>query len=60
MYTPIEIERYTKILRQAGVPDDTISSMMDFVYTIASIAVYITASKSIKLKRHGKEQNIER
>ena len=46
MYTPIEIERYTKILRQAGVPDDAISSMLDFVYTIASVAVDIAVSET--------------
>lgn len=48
MYTPIEIERYTKILRQAGVPDDAISSMLDFVYTIASVAVDIAVSETCK------------
>ena len=46
MYTPIEIERYTKILRQAGVPDDAISSMLDFVYAIASVAVDIAVSEN--------------
>ena len=41
MYTQKEIERYTKLLRQAGVPDEAVSSMLDFVYTIASVAVDI-------------------
>ena len=43
MYTQKEIERYTKMLHQAGVPDDAISSMLDFVYAIASVAVEITS-----------------
>ena len=46
MYTQNEIERYTMILRQAGVPDDAISSMLDFVYTIASVAVDIAVSET--------------
>jgi hypothetical protein len=41
MYTQKEIERYTTLLRQAGVPDEAVSSMLDFVYTIASVAVDI-------------------
>ena len=46
MYTEKELERYTKMLRQAGVPDDAISSMLDFVYTIASVAVDIAVSET--------------
>ena len=46
MYTEKKLERYTKILRQAGVPDDAISSMLDFVYTIASVAVDIAVSEA--------------
>lgn len=45
MYTQKEIERYTKLLRQAGVPDEAVGSMLDFVYTIASVAVDIVTNK---------------
>ena len=39
MYTPQEIERYTKMLLRKGIPENAIASMLDFVYTIASVAI---------------------
>lgn len=55
MYTPQEIERYTKMLIREGVPEEVIASILDFVYTIASVAI-----ESKVLDNYEKEQEIEK
>ena len=54
MYTPQEIERYTKMLLRKGVPENAVASILDFVYTIASVAI------DSEIDEHEKNQEIEK